>query len=461
MRKQTKIICTIGPASENQKTMEQMLEAGMNIARLNFSHGTYENHLKLIRNLRRASKKTGKSLGILQDLQGPKIRVGDIEGEIILKKGQAVVLNGKSNPDGVINIPINYKGLHKDVKNGNRILLDDGLMELVVENVFKKDIRATVKIGGKLISHKGVNLPDSVIKLSSLTNKDKEDLKFGLKNKVDFMALSFVRNKSDILELKELLPKKNPPFVIAKIEKHEAVKNFDEILTVVDGVMVARGDLALEIPAEQVPVVRKEIMEKCLSAAKPVIVATQMLHTMIENPRPTRAEISDVANAVIDHADALMLSGESAVGKYPIKAVETMAKTIKNTEESKYDDLKPDIEKIISRDETMGEIIKILSESKNIKAIIVISDKPETARLVSRFRPELPIYASITDEKSTRELLISWGIQPFFLKRRGKIKKLTSKFIKYLKKKKLIKRKDEVIIVKSEEEQIDTKIIKI
>jgi len=447
MKKQTKIICTIGPASEDKKIMGQMLNAGMNIARLNFSHGTYQQHSRLIRNLRSASKKTGKPVGILQDLQGPKIRVGDIKGELILKKGQAVILNGKSGGKGAIRIPVTYKELHKDVKGGDRILLDDGLIELVVEGVFKKDIRTTVKIGGTLTSHKGMNLPDSVIKLSSLTNKDKEDLKFGLKNKVDFVALSFVRDKSDVLELRKLFPKKNPPFLIVKIEKHEAVKNFDKILEVVDGVMVARGDLALEILTEKVPVVQKDIIAKCLNSAKPVIVATQMLHTMIENPRPTRAEVSDVANAVIDHADALMLSGESAVGKYPIKAIQMMTKTILNTEHSRYDDLQTCSTPVAG---SMGEVTRILSESPKTKAVVVVSDSAETARLVSRFRPELPIYASITDERASRELLLSWGIQPYFISKRKKIKKLTPKLIKLLKKQKLLNPKDSIVVVENE-----------
>ncbi|MEA3272300.1 MAG: pyruvate kinase, partial [Patescibacteria group bacterium] len=383
-----------------------------------------------------------KQLGILQDLQGPKIRVGEIDGEIILKKGQAVILNGKSSSNGVIRIPLTYKSLHKDIKSGNRILLDDGLIELLVESVFKKDIRAIVKVGGTLISHKGINLPDSVVKLSSLTKKDKEDLKFGLKKKVDFIALSFVRNKDDVLELLKLLPKKNPPFIIAKIEKHEAIKNFDKILEVVDGIMVARGDLALEIQAEKVPVAQKDMIIKCLAIAKPVIVATQMLHTMIEKPRPTRAEVSDVANAVIDHSDALMLSGESAVGKYPVKAVETMARIIKNAENSKYDDLKPCL--------VMSEVSRVLSEAPKSKAIIVVSDSAETARKISRIRPELPIYASVTNERESRELLLSWGVKPFFLSKRRRIKGLDKKFIKFLKKKKLLKPKNKIILVKSE-----------
>lgn len=459
MFKQTKIICTIGPASEKQHIMEQMLDAGMNIARLNFSHGTYKNHALLIKNLRRASKKTGKPLGILQDLQGPKIRVGEIEGEIVLKKNQAVVLTCEK-PDKD-KIPVTYKEMHKDVKSGHRILIDDGLIELVVENVFKKDIRATVKVGGTLISHKGINLPDSIVRLSSLTPKDKEDLKFGLKQKVDFVALSFVRDKTDVLELRKLMPKKNSPFIIVKIEKNEAIKNFDRILEVVDGVMVARGDLGIETPAEQVPVVQKDIIAKCLAVAKPVIVATQMLHTMTENPRPTRAEVSDVANAVIDHADAVMLSGESAVGKYPVKAVLTMAKTIINTEKSRYDDLKLTAEQIVSRDEAMGEVVKLLADAPKTRAILVSSDAPNVARLVSRFRPELPIYASITNEQQTRELLISWGIRPIFLTRRGKIKKLTIKLKKYLKKYKLLKKKDKIILVEHEKEKGNVELIQV
>jgi len=460
MLKQTKIVCTIGPASEKQEVMEKMIQSGMNIARLNFSHGTYANHSKLIKNLRAASKKTGIDIGILQDLQGPKIRVGLLENPLELKTGELIILtvditsSGKSRDPK--KIPVSYKNIVKDLKKGHRILMDDGLIELETQNISKKDIRAKVKIGGTLSSHKGINLPDSLVKLSSLTPKDKEDVKFGLKKGVDFISLSFVKSKEDILALRRLLPKKNPPFVIAKIEKHEAINNFDKILETVDGIMVARGDLAVEIPAEQVPVVQKDIVAKCLRAAKPVIVATQMLQSMTENPRPTRAEISDIANAVIDHCDATMLSAESASGKYPIQAVLTMAKTIQNTEKSKYDDLKNNTEQIIEGSEALGEVAKILSEASSAitirakpkaKAVIVVSENADVPRQISRFRPNVPIFSAVTEEKQGKGLLLSWGVIPFYLGKNN-LEKLADRFIKFLKKENFIKNKDKIILVK-------------
>ncbi len=462
MTKQTKIVCTIGPASEKPEIMEKMIKAGMNIARLNFSHGTYANHAALIKNLRYAAKKAKMDIGILQDLQGPKIRVGLLPKPIILKSGQAVVLTVDVTPSGEARdnnkIPVTYKGMASEVKGGHRILMDDGLIELEVQNIFKKDIRAKVKIGGPLSSHKGINLPDSLVKLSSLTPKDKEDVKFGLKKGVDFISLSFVKSKEDVLDLRKILPKKNPPFIIAKIEKHEAVKNFDKILEVVDGIMVARGDLAVEIPAEQVPVAQKDIVAKCLRAAKPVIVATQMLQSMTENPRPTRAEVSDVANAVIDHADATMLSAESATGKYPALAVETMSKIINNTEISRYDDLKSNTIEILKDSEALGEVAKILSETPKVKAVVVASESADIVRQISRFRPEAPIFSAVTDEKEGRGLMLSWGVKPFYL---GKVRveKLAEKLLKLLKKQEFIKNKDKIILIKNGKRTEEVEII--
>ena len=338
---QTKIICTIGPASEDIRVLTKMAKAGMDIARLNFSHGSYENHAKLIKEIRSVSKKLKKPIAILQDLQGPKIRIAELAKPLTIKKDQQIVIGQDLEMD---------LDISSSVKKGERILIEDGLMELKIVKVVPAKIGSKsngkiyckVKNGGVVKSHKGVNLPDSTITFPIITAKDVEDLKFGLKQGVDSVALSFVRDAKDINKLKKLilkfLPKgKRAPKIIAKIERKEALVNFDKILKATDAVMVARGDLGVEIPDSKVPIIQKDIITKCNMNGKPVIVATQMLDSMIRNPRPTRAEVSDVANAVIDRADAVMLSGETASGKYPVEAVAEMNRIVKVTESSSYD----------------------------------------------------------------------------------------------------------------------------
>ena len=338
MNKRTKIICTIGPASSSQETLTKLIKSGMNVARLNFSHGDHPDHARLIKNIKQVSKKLDQPIAILQDLQGPKIRTGVLPAEgVKIKEGQKIILTTKKNflPN---QIPVTYNKLHQDIKAGERLLFDDGLMDAVVLKVRGMDIVCRVITGGTLLSHKGINLPDTDIGIKSITKKDEEDLEFGVIQNVDWIALSFVRTVNDVRHLKKLINKfqkkhnikNNAPIkIIAKIEKAEAVKNIDDILTEVDGLMVARGDLGIEIPAENVPLVQKSLINKARANAKSVVVATQMLDSMIRNPRPTRAEVSDVANAVIDHTDAVMLSGETATGKYPVSAVQIMTKIIK------------------------------------------------------------------------------------------------------------------------------------
>ena len=322
----------MGPASQSVKTLEQMVKAGMNVARLNFSHGDHENHKLLIDNIRRVSAKAGVPIAIIQDLHGPKIRIKDLKAPLLVKIGDKVVINKDFQLDTEVS---------RSIRANQRILIEDGLIELEVDKVAGKYITCTVLSPGKIQNHKGVNLPRTKLKIPILTERDIADLKFGLKNNVDYVALSFVRNAKDVQNLKKLIVKFNPknftaPKIIAKIEKPEAVKNFNAILKKADAVMVARGDLGVEMPESQVPILQKEIIQKCLKSAKPVIVATQMLDSMIRNPRPTRAEVSDVANAVIDQSDAVMLSGESAFGKYPVKTVAEMAKIIEVTEKSHF-----------------------------------------------------------------------------------------------------------------------------
>jgi pyruvate kinase len=421
----TKIICTIGPASEDPKIQEEMLKAGMDIARLNFSHGNHSHHHLLIKNLRLAAKRRGKIIGILGDLQGPRIRIGWLPREgIAVKDGERVILTTDVDKSGAARepnkIPFNFPGIHKDIKVGELVLIDDGQIRMESVQISGKDIVCKVLIGGKILSHKGINLPQSKLHIETFTDKDRNDLRFAIKEKIDFVAMSFVRRAADINLLRKYLPKKNPPKVIAKIEKIEAVKNFNEILEATDGVMVARGDLALEIGAEHVPVVQKEIIKKCLLLAKPVIVATQMLQSMVSNLQPTRAEASDVANAVIDHADAVMLSAESASGAFPVDAVKMLAKIADETEESSFDDIDKmldDFQSPLYR--KFAKPIRTLAEGIGAEAIIIIgASSPELAAL-SCVRPERRIVSINADPIRAHHQIIHWGVVP-----------LISKFIK-------------------------------
>jgi pyruvate kinase len=460
--KRTKIVCTIGPASEKKSVLEKMVKAGMNIARLNFSHGDYAHHEILIKNIRAAAKKFQEPIAILADLQGPRIRVGELpeKGVELVVHNQVILTTSESKQAGE-KIPVTYLNLHKDVKKGDRILLADGLMELKVEAIKGRDIISEVINGGLLTSHKGINLPNIALSLNAITNKDKEDLKFGVSQNVDFVALSFVTSAKDVIDLRNLIKqyekelgikKTSPIKIVVKIERHQAVKNFEEILELTDVVMVARGDLGIEMPAEEVPLIQKKLIDQCLLKAKPVIVATQMLESMIDNPRPTRAEVSDVANAVIDHTDAVMLSGETASGKYPVEAVEIMAKVILTTEKSIYDNLAPSSEEKKNQpiEDAIGNTANILARSIDAKAILVASLSGETGRMVSRFRPELPIFVAANNKRVERQLNLSWGVVPFVLPPCKTVEELLNRSISYIKKDKIIKKKDKIIIVAGE-----------
>lgn len=443
IEKRTKIVCTIGPASVSVVILKKMIKAGMNVARLNFSHGNYIEHKKLIKNIRVAEKAIDEPIGIIGDLQGPKIRVGDLPTEgLRLIKGETV------------EFPVTYPNLYKDVKKGGRVLIEDGLMDGTSLGGRNGFLKIKVRIGGTLFSHKGLNFPDSILKIGSLTEKDKKDAVFCVQAGLPFVAISFVTNPSDIRGLRKILKiaagsKFLVPMIIAKIEKHEAVKQFDEILKEVDAVMVARGDLGVEIPAEQVPLAQKEIIEKCRAAGKPVIVATQMLDSMIRNPRPTRAEVSDVANAVIDHTDAVMLSGETATGKYPVEAVSTMAKIIRETEASPFDNVSPDeaagFVKVI--EDAIGGAANLLSRSVKAQVILVATLSGSTARLISRFRPELPIITATASEFVRHQLCLSWSVFPIAISKTKNIDDLIARSISHLKKAKLIKAGQKVIIL--------------
>lgn len=424
MKKRTKIVCTIGPACESTEILVKMIEAGMNVARLNFSHGTYENHRTLFDNVRSAAKQTGQPIAIMQDLQGPKIRVGVLpEAGVNLVENENVIFDTALDTYAGEALPVDYHQLHQYLKAGERLLLCDGKMETEIVSVDGTRITTKVKSGGILTSHKGINVPDSTLDVRAMSEKDKEDAKFGLSLGVDFIALSFVRTSQDIVDLKDLLSREalekniesNPPIqIIAKIERREAVENIESILEVVDGIMVARGDLGLEIPGEQVPVIQKKLISAALKRNKPVIVATQMLDSMQESPRPTRAEVSDVAAAVIDHTDAVMLSNESAVGKYPVETVQTMEKIICEAEASDYDDVPMDyhVHKGETVNSIMEEIARLLVDRTQAQALILANQNEQMARIMSSFRPELPIFVPARRERSLHQLNLSWGVVP-------------------------------------------------
>lgn len=414
--RQTKIVCTIGPASENISTLKEMLLAGMNVARLNFSHGNHQEHLTRINNIRKASSETKVPVAILLDTKGPEIRIGDFEGTITLETGQDFVLTANPDAGDTGKVFVNYPGLPQDVKPGDQILIDDGLIGLMVKEVVNQDIHCVVENGGQLLSRKGVNVPGVSVKLPSVTEKDVEDIVFGIKHQVDFIAASFVRTAADIIEIRRLLEQYNSPIqIIAKIETQAAVDNIEEILEVADGIMVARGDLGVEIPAEEVPLVQKQIIAQCNRRGKPVITATQMLDSMIRNPRPTRAEASDVANAIIDGTDAVMLSGETASGKYPVEAVKTMARIAEKTEKIILgEDYVPLMDLLAEKTITgaIGHATYTVAQELGAEAIITPTTSGSTPRMVARHRPQAPIVASSPDPVVCRQLLLVWGVIP-------------------------------------------------
>ena len=415
--RRTKVVSTIGPASNSPEMIEKLIRAGVDVFRLNFSHGTYEQHKENIKNIRNISKKIKPSVGILLDLQGPKIRVGTVEdGGIFLKDGQIFNIQVTDCIGAGNTVSTSYKKLIEDVTIGDRILLDDGLLEVEVINIEKSTVVTKVIVGGILTSRKGINLPNVNLSIPALTEKDRQDLDFAIKNDIDFIALSFVRKPQDILDLLRVLEDHNKFIpVIAKIEKPEAVKNINEIIELAWGIMVARGDLGVELKVEEVPAIQKAIVKKCNKLGKQVIIATQMLDSMIRNPRPTRAEASDVANAVLDGADAVMLSGETAAGKYPIESVDTMVNII-NKIEGRYFVKKEFKKKKLNR-YPMHSVSDAVSYSavniaKNIdaKLICVITHTGKTARQIARFKSYHPILAITDDPKVPSKMALTWGV---------------------------------------------------
>ncbi|WP_058303376.1 pyruvate kinase [Gorillibacterium timonense] len=417
MRK-TKIVCTIGPSSESEEMLSKLIGAGMNVMRLNFSHGDFEEHGNRIINLRNACKKLNKSVSILLDTKGPEIRTGKLKEEPIeLVTDETLTLTTEEILGDKNRISVTYTDLPKDVEVGSTILIDDGLIGLEVTGVQGTEIICRIVNGGTIKSKKGVNVPNVKISLPGITEKDANDIIFGIEQGIDFIAASFVRKASDVLEIRELLEKHNATHIqiISKIESQEGVDNLDEIIEVSDGIMVARGDLGVEIPAEEVPHVQKEIIRKCNALGKPVITATQMLDSMQRNPRPTRAEANDVANAILDGTDAVMLSGESAAGKYPTESVATMARIAERAEqalEHREIFLKRAGQQQTTVTEAISQAVANSALDLNAKAIVTITETGYTARMVSKYRPAAPVIAYTTNDKIFRRLNLVWGVFP-------------------------------------------------
>ncbi len=417
MTPKTKIICTIGPASSDPEVLRQLIQSGMSVARLNFSHGTHDEHRRMITAIRDLSDELKRPVAILQDLCGPKIRVGEIpEPGVRIEPGQTFYLTGREVMGSAERVSVSYPDLPGEVRPGDVILLADGMMELTVREVLPDEIRCEVITGGILTSHKGINLPTGTVKVNSLTEKDRADLVFGLQNDVDYVALSFVRRGADIQELKEIIADagKDTP-VIAKIEKHEAIANMDEIMAACDGIMVARGDLGVEIPLENVPGIQKRLVRAANANGKPVIIATQMLRSMVKAPRPTRAEATDVANAVLDGADAIMLSEESASGEFPVEAVRFMARIVLSAESNfphqRFLELMP--QKDVS--ESVAHASCVLANHLDAAAIVATTRSGFTAMQISRFRPACRLIALSPEPRTIRRLALFWGCIPSYV----------------------------------------------
>lgn len=447
----TKIVATLGPASSSKEVLLSMIKAGVNVCRLNFSHGSQEIHQKTIDVIREINKKYKTNVGILADLQGPKIRIGIVkDGGINLVNGNKITITTKEQIGDEERVYLTYETFPKDVRQGEIILLDDGKLQLrVIESNHKDEVLCEVIHGGILTSRKGVNLPNTKVSLPSLTEEDLSNLEFALKNDIEWIGLSFVRSADDIVELKRIISTSGKGArVIAKIEKPEAIENIDEIISVTDGVMVARGDLGVEMPLEQVPVLQKMIAKKCRAAAKPVIVATQMLESMITTPRPTRAEVNDVANSVLDGADAVMLSGETSVGEFPVIVIETMSKIIGNVEDQAYKFNTPKVldEKAPTymSDAICGSAV-YLAEKTNAVGIVSMTYSGYTAFEISSHRPKANTFIFTSNENLLNALSLVWGVKAFYYDKFESTDKTISEVNALLKAEKFVKPGDVVI----------------
>ncbi len=417
MMRRTKIVCTIGPSTDAPEPIAALIEAGMDVARLNLSHGQIKNHISTVEMIREVSEQLKRTVAFLVDTRGPEVRTGDLKEEaVILRDGQDFILTTASVPGDNRQVSVTYPELPRDLAPGRTVLIDDGLLTLQVKEIEGDEILCRVIHGGELRSYKGLNLPETTLSLPALSEADREDLNLILEHNVHFIAASFTRTREDVLEVRRLLEEAGADLmIISKIESREGMENFDEILDLCDGMMVARGDLGVEVPTEDVPLLQKQIIYKCNRVGKPVITATQMLDSMIRNPRPTRAEASDVANAIFDGTDAVMLSGETAVGRFPIESVKTMSRIAKRTEEALHyrkilEGLEPAMQKSVT--EAISYATCHTAQELGAEAIITSTQSGHTARMVSKYRPKSPIIAVTSRQRVAAQLMLTWGVQP-------------------------------------------------
>lgn len=453
--RKTKIVATVGPASENERVFTKMVKAGVNIARLNFSHGDHVTHEARVNVIRSVSKKTKIPVAIIQDLGGPKIRTGDLyKDSVFLRKGSFVTLTTKKCIGDESIQHITYKNLPHDVKKGVSILLDDGKKRLEVVSKTKISIKCKVIVGGEIKARRGVNVPGVSLRINALTEKDKRDVVFGIKHDVEFIALSFVHNANDVRRLKKIIKDARADIgVIAKIETQEALDNIDEIIKEVDGIMIARGDLAVEVPPEDVPILQKKIVGKCNEAGKPVIIATQMMESMISSPVATRAEISDVANSILDGADAVMLSAETAIGEYPVEVIDVMSKVAMKTESelphneflegNEYDD---DVEIVRATDDVISHYLVNIAYEIGAKAIVALTESGLTPRMISRYRPSQPILVMSPRKKTLGKIMLSYGCYPTEIKQFKHTSEAIERIKKVIVKNKYAEKKDKIVI---------------
>ena len=453
MLRKTKIICTLGPAVDDVKKMEELINAGMNVARFNFSHGDYEEQSGRIELFKQARENTGAPVAMLLDTKGPEIRIGKFAtGEANLKAGDTFTLLNEDVDGDDTKVSVTYKNLANEVPVGTRILINDGLIEVIVKEIKGKDVVCEVVNGGRLTNKKSINIPNSTINLPSLTDKDISDIKFGIEKGFDYIAASFIRKAEDIVNIKKVLDENggNHIKVIAKIENRQGIDNFDKILEVADGIMVARGDLGVEIPMEEVPIRQKEFIRKCCQAGKPVVTATQMLESMVNNPRPTRAEVSDVANAIYDQTSAIMLSAESAAGKYPIQCVETMDKIAKAVEGSiKYWKRFKNREYDLNEEDyeyNLNYSTCLTAMRMDARAIFAYTHTGRTVKNLAGFLPKCPIYA-ITDNKTIyKQLALIFGVRPIYVETKDSIEDMIKDGVEIAEKVGVVKKGDLVAV---------------
>lgn len=450
LERKVKIICTMGPSCWDEAIVSELVQSGMNVARMNFSHGDYESHTKTINNVRKVEEKLRRPIATLLDTKGPEIRTGMLADheKVQLISGDEFYLYFEQKDGTSEGVHVDYADLYKEVSAGQEIFIDDGSILLSVEELHSESIKCKVLVGGELGEQKGVNVPGAILSVPTLTEKDIMDIRWGIEHNVDYIAVSFVRTKDDVLSVRKVLEENSGVSkIIAKIETRQSVQNIDEILTVVDGIMVARGDLGVEMPTEDVPMVQKEIIEKCRAQGKPAIVATQMLDSMIRNPRPTRAEASDVANAVIDGADAVMLSGETASGKYPVESVNIMHKILMRTEEnlSAWQRTPKVFFNCGEIADAVSKSARDISEMVCATAILSLTRSGATARMVSKYRPDCPVIALTPSFSTWRELALVWGVYPLVCPFTTDVEESVSNSLSLVEQEGLIKGGDNVV----------------